>query len=143
MTIERRKRRKRRSAGAGVYNPKSQDMIFSWYDYKCMHCDQVFKYEDLTRDHIIPISLGGEIGWTNIIPSCQECNLLRDDDFFLADERDELLDKARQAYEYMLKQRGLSVVKAYEQKLNTLADSDKQHRYINQYLHDAKQRGER
>jgi len=143
MSIEdRHKRRKRRSAGAGVYNPKSQKLIFSYYENHCVHCGKQFPFEELTRDHIIPVSRGGEIGWTNIVPSCKDCNVVRDDKIFLADKRDEMLEKARQAYEYMLKQRGLSVVRVYKQKLKTLAISNKQHKYINQYLDDARERGE-
>jgi len=40
----------------------------------CYHCEQKFKPEDLTMDHLIPIARGGKTDKKNCVPSCKECN---------------------------------------------------------------------
>jgi|ERR687896_2491691 5-methylcytosine-specific restriction endonuclease McrA len=39
--------------------------------HRCLSCGSV---EDLTADHIHPLSLGGSNAITNIQPLCEECN---------------------------------------------------------------------
>lgn len=46
-----------------------------WRDkYICQYCGNKFQYHELTMDHIIPKSRGGEKSWTNIVASCRRCN---------------------------------------------------------------------
>ena len=45
----------------------------------CCYCGNIFKCEDLTRDHVIPRSRGGRDAWTNVVTSCQSCNQKKDD----------------------------------------------------------------
>jgi 5-methylcytosine-specific restriction enzyme A len=40
----------------------------------CHYCSKVFKPDDLTMDHIIPLSRGGRSEKLNIVPACKECN---------------------------------------------------------------------
>jgi 5-methylcytosine-specific restriction protein A len=40
----------------------------------CYHCKQKFKIEDLTMDHLLPISRGGKSVKKNCVPSCKPCN---------------------------------------------------------------------
>ena len=41
----------------------------------CCYCKQVFpNFRDLTRDHIVPVSKGGDDTWLNCVASCQACN---------------------------------------------------------------------
>lgn len=40
----------------------------------CMYCAERYSASDLTRDHIQPISLGGEDVWTNVVTACRRCN---------------------------------------------------------------------
>ncbi|MES3036874.1 MAG: HNH endonuclease [Bdellovibrionota bacterium] len=40
----------------------------------CYHCEQKFTPADLTMDHLIPISRGGESNKKNCVPCCKECN---------------------------------------------------------------------
>lgn len=40
----------------------------------CYHCEQKFKAEELTMDHLIPIARGGKSDKKNCVPSCKECN---------------------------------------------------------------------
>ena len=41
------------------------------YGHKCFYCNKVSK---LTKDHVIPVSLGGSNGIDNIVPACWACN---------------------------------------------------------------------
>ncbi len=43
----------------------------------CLYCGQEFSYKHLSRDHIIPISQGGEDIWTNVATACKRCNNLK------------------------------------------------------------------
>lgn len=46
-----------------------------WRDkYICQYCGNKFQYHELTMDHVIPKSRGGEKSWTNIVASCKRCN---------------------------------------------------------------------
>lgn len=46
-----------------------------WRDnYQCQYCGHVFKFDDLTMDHVTPKSKGGEKSWENIVTSCKTCN---------------------------------------------------------------------
>tara|TARA_R100001509_G_scaffold117195_1_gene71931 strand:+ start:339 stop:857 length:519 start_codon:yes stop_codon:yes gene_type:complete len=40
----------------------------------CQYCREVFSFDDLTMDHVIPKSQGGEKSWENIVASCRPCN---------------------------------------------------------------------
>jgi hypothetical protein len=40
----------------------------------CMYCAERYLTSELTRDHIQPISLGGEDIWTNVVTACRRCN---------------------------------------------------------------------
>ena len=42
--------------------------------YVCQYCHQVFNSADLTLDHVIPRSRGGETTWENLVASCNPCN---------------------------------------------------------------------
>ena len=40
----------------------------------CLYCGSQFPNSELTRDHVIPRSRGGEDSWTNVVSSCRTCN---------------------------------------------------------------------
>ncbi|MEO0996318.1 MAG: HNH endonuclease [Pseudomonadota bacterium] len=40
----------------------------------CLYCAQRFQTRDLTRDHITPISQGGQDIWRNVATACRRCN---------------------------------------------------------------------
>ena len=40
----------------------------------CSHCEKRFAREELTMDHLIPLSRGGRSTKKNIVVSCKECN---------------------------------------------------------------------
>ncbi|MEO5735801.1 MAG: HNH endonuclease [Rubrivivax sp.] len=40
----------------------------------CAYCGGHFKLDALTREHIVPVSRGGEDTWMNCITACRTCN---------------------------------------------------------------------
>lgn len=40
----------------------------------CQYCGKKFNYNDLTFDHIVPKSKGGNTDWKNIVAACTKCN---------------------------------------------------------------------
>ena len=51
-------------------NPK----LFTRDRYLCAYCGAMFRADDLTREHIVPVSRGGGDGWMNCITACRACN---------------------------------------------------------------------
>ena len=46
-----------------------------WRDkYICQYCAEPFKYKQLSLDHVIPKSRGGDRGWLNLVTCCHRCN---------------------------------------------------------------------
>lgn len=43
----------------------------------CYHCEQRFSVDELTMDHLIPLSRGGKSTKKNIVVSCKQCNSLK------------------------------------------------------------------
>ncbi len=42
---------------------------------KCQYCGTPFEQKELTYDHVIPRSKGGQTEWTNVVTCCIACNL--------------------------------------------------------------------
>lgn len=40
----------------------------------CHYCEKKFPREELTMDHIVPVSRGGKSTKNNIVACCKECN---------------------------------------------------------------------
>lgn len=40
----------------------------------CYYCEKKFSREELTMDHVIPLSRGGRSTKKNIVVSCKQCN---------------------------------------------------------------------
>lgn len=52
-----------------------------FFNYKCAYCGE--NSEELTKDHFVALSNGGEFSINNIIPCCRSCNSIkRNSDFF-------------------------------------------------------------
>lgn len=41
----------------------------------CQYCGGPFEHRQLTYDHVIPRSRGGQTEWTNVVTCCVSCNL--------------------------------------------------------------------
>lgn len=54
--------------------PFTRANIYTRDGYRCQYCTQSFTSEDLTFDHVIPVSRGGQRSWDNIVASCIPCN---------------------------------------------------------------------
>src|SRR4029079_16403202 len=52
--------------------------LFARDDYRCQYCHrtqaQLRPRECLTRDHLVPMSRGGDNAWTNCVTACSSCN---------------------------------------------------------------------
>jgi 5-methylcytosine-specific restriction endonuclease McrA len=42
---------------------------------RCQYCGVAFEPKELTYDHIVPRSRGGQTEWTNVVTCCTACNL--------------------------------------------------------------------
>lgn len=53
--------------------------LFARDGYRCQYCGrhrrQLGYRESLTRDHVVPMSRGGDNGWLNVVTACSKCNL--------------------------------------------------------------------
>lgn len=51
--------------------------LFARDHYRCQYCGRVSAVlkprESLTRDHVIPLSRGGDNAWTNVVTACSSC----------------------------------------------------------------------
>jgi 5-methylcytosine-specific restriction endonuclease McrA len=48
--------------------------VFSRDDFTCQYCVKEFSYGELTLDHIVPLSRGGQTSWENVVSACKKCN---------------------------------------------------------------------
>ncbi|CAN5737357.1 hypothetical protein BH23GEM11_BH23GEM11_15750 [soil metagenome] len=52
--------------------------LFARDDYVCQYCGRHRREfrgrEFLTRDHVVPVSRGGENSWKNVVTACSPCN---------------------------------------------------------------------
>ena len=42
--------------------------------YTCQYCNTPYTKQNLTLDHVVPLSLGGKTSWANIVAACGPCN---------------------------------------------------------------------
>ena len=52
--------------------------LFARDSYRCQYChrgqNELRHRECLTRDHLVPLSRGGDNEWTNVVTACSACN---------------------------------------------------------------------
>lgn len=63
----------------------------------CHWCGNRFAPDELTMDHIVPVTRGGKASRNNVVPACKECNSRKK--YLLPMEWEEYLTKARQPEE--------------------------------------------
>lgn len=49
-------------------------LIQSKFGNRCAYCGEKLKYKNLTLDHVIPKSMGGDRSEGNLYPACRKCN---------------------------------------------------------------------
>lgn len=53
----------------------SNKTLFGRDRYVCAYCGEHFpNFHQLSRDHIVPRSRGGENSWMNVVTACKDCN---------------------------------------------------------------------
>jgi 5-methylcytosine-specific restriction endonuclease McrA len=48
--------------------------VFLRDHFRCQYCGAEFSSKDLTFDHVVPRSRGGETRWDNVLAACEPCN---------------------------------------------------------------------
>ena len=48
--------------------------IFARDRHRCQYCGSARRGDELTFDHVIPVSRGGGKSWNNIVTACIDCN---------------------------------------------------------------------
>ena len=54
--------------------PLSNTTLFARDAFLCLYCGERFPPSALSRDHITPLSRGGQDTWTNLVTACKRCN---------------------------------------------------------------------
>ena len=54
--------------------PLSNHELFRRDSGLCMYCGEQMSTASLTRDHVVPLSMGGRNEWTNVVTACHTCN---------------------------------------------------------------------
>jgi hypothetical protein len=52
----------------------SNATLFRRDQHTCLYCGMQFSPQDLSRDHVEPVSRGGRDDWTNVVTACKRCN---------------------------------------------------------------------
>lgn len=51
--------------------------VFLRDGFSCQYCGEDFTPHNLTFDHVIPRSKGGQTSWENVVASCTDCNVAK------------------------------------------------------------------
>ncbi|MGR8919620.1 MAG: HNH endonuclease [Gammaproteobacteria bacterium] len=54
--------------------PLSNKELFYRDGNLCMYCGREHGPQQLTRDHVVPLSRGGRDVWSNVVTACRSCN---------------------------------------------------------------------
>jgi 5-methylcytosine-specific restriction endonuclease McrA len=63
-----------RKARAHCTPPLNNPTLFRRDASLCLYCGGRFRNSELSRDHVTPLSLGGEDTWNNVVTACKRCN---------------------------------------------------------------------
>jgi hypothetical protein len=61
----------------GYVPPLNNETLFRRDGHLCLYCGQRFPSSQLSRDHVTPLSRGGEDIWKNVVTACRRCNNLK------------------------------------------------------------------
>ncbi len=54
--------------------PLCNNTLFRRDGHLCLYCGNHFAVKDLSRDHVRPLSQGGDDTWANVVTACKRCN---------------------------------------------------------------------
>jgi hypothetical protein len=54
--------------------PLVNEYLFRRDHFLCLYCGGQFDVDQLSRDHILPVSRKGTDSWTNVVTACKRCN---------------------------------------------------------------------
>ncbi len=54
--------------------PLSNEALFARDACLCLYCGGHFRDRELSRDHVTPLSHGGNDDWNNVVTACKRCN---------------------------------------------------------------------
>jgi hypothetical protein len=67
---------KKRHGGESKYTAKDWEYAQTFFGNACCYCGSK---TDMTKDHVVPLSTGGELSRDNIVPACLSCNSAKKD----------------------------------------------------------------
>jgi hypothetical protein len=65
----------RRRPAAPAEPALSREMLFLRDRYLCAYCGLSYRFQELSAEHVLPRSIGGQTRWTNLVTACRPCNL--------------------------------------------------------------------
>jgi len=88
---DQRSKIKRNTALKNIINTLTAEEwieILKEYKFKCAYCGREFNLFDRpTRDHVIPLSKGGDNTKENIVPACKSCNSKKHDKLLILERK--------------------------------------------------------
>lgn len=54
--------------------PLNNPTLFRRDGHLCLYCGAPFRDYELSRDHVTPLSQGGDDVWNNVVAACKRCN---------------------------------------------------------------------
>lgn len=85
QTTQQRRKANLYKAKINDLTPKQWIELVIKYNSCCAYCGKLLPLNQLTQDHIIPLSRGGNHTKSNIVPACISCNCRKNDLLFSED----------------------------------------------------------
>lgn len=76
MSLFRQKQKRRSKSGDLSIGIHEWEATLSAFGFRCAYCGN---NQNITKDHFIPLKLGGETKYKNVIPCCRSCNCSKQD----------------------------------------------------------------